>query len=279
MIDARNEQPILGIERLEELQRMQANGLSEHEILGKLIQASSETRLDRWITQDPNMLLVKDRIRQIHKAHSRHPVLITGPTGTGKELLARALTTQTDRQDNPFLPVNCGGLAKDLVPSLFFGHKKGSFTGAVSDSAGVLVTAGHGMVFLDEIYDLPLELQATLLRAIQESEVYPVGSVQPVKINCHFVAATKYDLRQAVHSQRFREDLFARLYTFELRISSLRDRPDDIPLIAEHLGWNMLAEEQGYDIELPREALEDIYLYNVRAIQTFIERMRVYGTY
>lgn len=271
MIRSRNLRTPLTEERIKELNNY-ARNLSPQEFLAKLHQTSTEDTLDKWITNDPAMRKVKDCIRDIKRIDSDHPVLITGPTGTGKELLAKAFQIP----DAPFIAVNCGGLAKDLVPSLFFGHKKGSFTGAIEDRTGILASAKEGIVFLDEIAELPLELQATLLRAIQEAEVYPVGSVEPIKIHCRFIAATKHDLRGLVELGKFREDLFARLYCFELVLTPLSERMDDVILIGKAL------DPEGYvkwDEPLPEQLHQDIARYNVRAIQTYIERMHTYGHY
>lgn len=253
-------------DKLKELQHAAENGTTAQELLAKMTQSSVMDELDKWVTNDPAMLRIKTKICAIKDADLSVPVLITGPTGTGKELLARALRII----DQPFLAINCGGLPRELVPSIFFGYRKGAFTGAAADQEGMLVAAKTGVVFLDEIAELPLDLQATLLRAIQESEIYPIGSVNPVKIRCRFVAATKHNLRELVEHNKFREDLFARLYTYEIRVSGLQSRPDDIPLIAKHLGWNNA---------IPDHVLPDIYKFNVRAIQTYIARMKTFGYY
>lgn len=252
--------------KLQELNKYAEQGVTAQEIIAKMTQASVLDELDKWVTNDPDMLKVKRKICAIKDADLSWPVLITGPTGTGKELLARALRVT----DQPFLAVNCGGLPRDLVPSIFFGYVRGAFTGANSDKEGVLIAAKQGVVFLDEIADMPLELQATLLRSIQENEVYPVGSVVPHKIQCRFVAATKYDLRDRVEQGLFREDLFARLYTYEIQVTGLQQRPDDIPLIAKYLGW---------ENAIPEDVRADIFKFNVRAIQTYIARMKTFGYY
>lgn len=225
--------------------------------------------LDKWVTQDSAMIAMKAKVHIL--ADRKDPVLITGPSGTGKELIARALRIP----GQPFVAVNCGGiLNKELAPALFFGHKKGTFTGAIEDKKGYLVEAEDGIIFLDEIGDLSQDLQAMLLRAMQESEIYPVGSVEPIDISCRFVAATKKNLRSMVEEGTFREDLFARIYTFELRITPLTERPADIELIAQHLRHGQPLVEP-----FPQAVMDDIKRFNVRAIQTAIKRYELYGSY
>lgn len=256
------------LEDLKELNtKALAGKISDLEAALQLSRDPFEKELDRWITTDAKMLAVKEMIRSIKFSGTRSPVLITGPTGTGKEVLARALTVN----GAPFIAQNCGGfLNKELLPSLLFGHLKGSFTGADRDKSGVLTEAKNGIIFLDEVGDLPGELQAAFLRAIQEAEIYPVGAVRPLKIQCQFIAATNYNLAERVEKGYFRSDLYARLRTFEIHITGLEQRTGDIPLIASHYGWEQ---------PIPDFMLPEIYSENVRAIQRYIERMKVIGYY
>ncbi len=230
-----------------------------------------DRRLDMLHTQDPEMLELKAMIRLV--AYRSEPVLITGPTGTGKELLASACVSPSFKESSEkpiFVAENCGGINRELIQTRFFGAVKGAYTGADKDYPGLLQEAGNGVVFLDEIGDLPLENQSTLLRAIQENEIRPVGSIKTIKINCRFVAATKYDLESRVSEGTFREDLYARISVFRFRTSSLQERPDDIPYIASKLGWSD---------PLPPESISTIYKYNVRGLQRVIANLQVFGKF
>lgn len=242
--------------------------LSPEQIIAKLTANPCEHFLSKWFTQDDAMSRVKNAVRRL--SNLNEPVLITGPTGTGKELLARALQ---GNRNGAFLAVNCGALPEKLVPSLFFGHKKGAFTGANEDRDGLLTQAAGGTVFLDEIAELPLHLQAVLLRAIQENEITPVGALKSQPISCRFIAATKHDLRELVSKDSFREDLFARLMTFELKTSGLVDREGDVDFIA--------AKAFGYTepVLAIHPNRPDLWKFNVRGIRTYVERMRVLGHY
>ena len=157
-------------------------------------------------------------------------VLITGETGTGKEVWASLLHQTGPRADKPFVPVNCAALTPTLAESQLFGHEKGAFTGATGESLGVFRAAKGGVVFLDEVGEMPLELQPKLLRVLQEMEVTPVGASKPVPIDVQVVAATNRDLGNEVEESRFREDLYFRLNMVELNVPALRERPEDIPL-------------------------------------------------
>lgn len=231
---------------------------------------SLQMKLDKFITQDPAMLAMKNRVAVLYTRHD--PVLITGPTGVGKELIAKALSIP----GYPFVAENCAAIPDNLVESIFFGHKKGSFSGATSDHTGLLKEAGEGVIFLDEIGDMPLSIQAKFLRAIQEAEIRPVGSVKTEEINCRFIAATKHDLLARVEKGAFREDLYARLSTFEVHITGLKDRPGDIEPIKNSL---LITKEDEVLPPFPEVILNRIYRFNVRAIETALSRWGAYGSY
>ncbi|MFC6645179.1 sigma-54-dependent transcriptional regulator [Granulicella cerasi] len=168
-------------------------------------------------------------------AYTTHPVLILGESGTGKELIARSIHQNGPNKSRPFIPVDCGALVPTLIESELFGHVKGAFTGANRSKVGLLAAAERGTVFLDEIGELPLDLQAKLLRALQEREVRPVGATHSVPISARIVAATNRDLAQMVEQGRFRKDLFFRLNVVNIRVPPLRERKSDIPLLAAHV--------------------------------------------
>lgn len=175
------------------------------------------------------------RIRLLHGAgRSRGPVLITGESGTGKELVARAIHFGGSRSSYPFIPVNCSSVPVELAESMFFGHIRGSFTGAVSDRRGAFALAHEGTLFLDEIADMPLSIQAKLLRVMEDGLVQPVGSTETTEVDVRVISATNHDIEKRVASGAFREDLFHRLSGFILHVPPLRERRECIPLLANH---------------------------------------------
>src|SRR5690606_25537019 len=171
------------------------------------------------------------------------PVLITGESGVGKEVIARALHGASDRAGKPFIAVNCRALPANLVESILFGHEKGAFTGAHEKHAGKFVEANGGTLFLDEIGELPLDMQVKLLRALQEGEVDPVGGKRPVKVDARIVSATNRDPAQQVKEGAFREDLFYRLNAFPIEAPALRERREDIPALVDHFIARFNVEE------------------------------------
>jgi len=209
-------------------------------------------------------------------ARNQAPVFITGESGTGKELAARLIHRQGPRQDHPFIPVNCGAIPAELMESELFGHRKGSFTGALSDKDGLFQAADGGTLFLDEIADLPLPMQVKLLRAIQQKSVRPVGSPTEVEVDVRIISASHCDLESAVEHGRFRQDLFYRIKVIELVMPPLRNRPEDIPQLAERI-LQQIAEDGGMARKhLSLAALAALSAYpfpgNVRELQNVLER-------
>ena len=208
-------------------------------------------------------------------AQSTHPVLVLGESGTGKELVARTIHAYGPNAQKPFLPVDCGSLVPTLIESELFGYVKGAFTGASRAKDGLLVSAESGTVFLDEIGELSIDLQAKLLRALQEREVRPVGATHRVPIKARIVAATNRDLAQMVERGTFRKDLFYRLNVVNLRLPPLRDRREDIPLLAASF-LDRMSRERQIKFTLSDEALRALMLHdwpgNVRELEHAVER-------
>ncbi|HYG81891.1 MAG TPA: sigma 54-interacting transcriptional regulator [Pyrinomonadaceae bacterium] len=207
-------------------------------------------------------------------------VLITGETGTGKELIARSLHEEGRRRDKIFLPFNCSAAPRDLLESQLFGHRRGTFTGAINDQRGIIRAAEGGTLFLDEIGDLALELQPKLLRFLQEGEIMPLGD-SPRKVNVRVIAATNRDLELDVREGRFREDLFYRLNTFVIKVPPLRVRPEDIPALASYYFEKMCRRHHRRLGGLTTEAIGYLSRYswpgNVRQLRNEIERVVVFA--
>jgi len=209
-------------------------------------------------------------------ARSQAPVYISGESGVGKELVARLIHERGPRADKPFIPVNCGAIPGELMESEFFGHKKGSFTGAVADKDGLFQAANGGTLFLDEVADLPLHMQVKLLRVIQEKSVRPIGAQKETPIDVRILSATHKDLAALVESSEFRQDLFYRINVIELHVPSLRERSNDIPMLANHI-LERLAEQNGIPTPtLSTEAMAALQGYqfpgNVRELENILER-------
>jgi len=214
-------------------------------------------------------------------AHSSHPVLILGESGTGKEMVARSIHFSGPYRDKPFIPVDCGSLVPTLIESELFGYVKGAFTGAVQSKEGLLAIAEGGTIFLDEVGELPTDLQAKLLRAIQEKEIRPVGGTKQLPINVRILAATNRDLEQAVAQGTFRRDLYFRLNVLSLRIPPLRERRQDIPLLAAHF-LERQVRTSGQERILADDALKVMLAYdwpgNVRELENCLERACAFTT-
>ncbi|HED66867.1 MAG TPA: sigma-54-dependent Fis family transcriptional regulator [Planctomycetes bacterium] len=209
-------------------------------------------------------------------APSDVPVLVYGETGTGKELVARALHQRSPRAKGPLLALNCAAVSPNLIESELFGHKRGSFTGAVSDRDGHFVAASGGTLFLDEIGDMPLDMQAKLLRALEERVVRPVGSAKSIPVDIRLVAATNRDLAELVEENTFRSDLYYRLNVVTIQLPALRERAGDVALLARFLLGRVSREVAGAPRSLSPEALELLETYpwpgNVRQLENELRR-------
>ena len=221
-------------------------------------------------------------LEQIHKIRSSDvTVLITGESGTGKELIARAVHAGSSRRANVFLPFNCSAAPHDMIESQLFGFRRGAFTGAVSNSEGIIRAAEHGTLFLDEIGDMPLSLQPKLLRFLQEGEIHPIGESQPQRVNVRVLAATNSELERAVSEGRFREDLFHRLNVIRVQVPPLRKRREEIPALISHYLNQYQQESAKREIRLSEETVDLMVVYdwpgNVRQLCNEVRRLVTYS--
>ena len=235
-------------------------------------------RLDMLIGDSPEMLRIKSVIAKA--ALSSATVLITGESGTGKEVVAREIHNLSNVKDGPFIPINIGGIPENLLESELFGYEKGAFTGASSRKNGMFELASGGTLFLDEIGDMPLSLQVKILRVLQERKMTRLGGVEQIPINARIVAATNKNLEEMVKKGDFREDLFYRLNVVRIEIPPLRERSEDIPLLAAYiirkLSRDMSSRITGFTPEAI-EALKSHHFYgNVRELENIIERAMIF---
>jgi transcriptional regulator with GAF, ATPase, and Fis domain len=231
-----------------------------------------------FLVASPAMSLV---LEQIHKIRSSNvTVLITGESGTGKELVARAIHLESERRERDFIPFNCAAVAKDIVESRLFGHRKGSFTGASQDQRGVIRAAEGGTLFLDEVGELPIDIQPKLLRFLQEGEIHTLGDDRPIRINVRILAATNRDLEKLVSRGLFREDLFHRLNVIRIHVPPLRERREEILPLAEHF-LKLFSERMSKSVRLSEETADKLVAYdwpgNVRQLQNELERLVTYA--
>jgi len=232
---------------------------------------------DAIVGKSPQMQSMFRLIQQV--APTKSTVLIVGESGTGKELVAKAIHNCSNRSDAPFIAVNCGNIPTELLESELFGYKKGAFTGAVATKKGLFEVANQGTIFLDEIGNISIELQAKLLRVIQEREFRRLGDVESIKVDVRILAASNEDLHELVKAGRFREDLYYRLNVIKIEMPPLRKRREDIPLLAEHFIRKICQENNRTVCGIEKAAMEVMMDYpwpgNVRELENVIERVIV----
>ncbi|MFQ5842621.1 MAG: sigma-54-dependent transcriptional regulator [Thermodesulfobacteriota bacterium] len=259
---------VLTLKKAEERERLRRENL----FLKREVQ--KEYSFENIISKNDRMRQIFDTIRKVAKYKST--ILIEGDSGTGKELVAKAIHFNSDRSNHPFIPVNCGAIPENLLESELFGHTKGSFTNAVRTKKGLFEEADGGTMFLDEIGELPLQLQVKLLRVLQDGEIRRIGDSKPIIIDVRIIAATIKDLDKEVREDKFRDDLFYRLNVLPIKIPPLRDRKEDIPLLVDHF-IHKYSRELNNPIEgIVPEALNCLLNYswkgNVRELENVIER-------
>ncbi len=257
------------VRQLLEAKRLQDENLWPH----RHAQRSSGFR--GILGQSASLQKVFDHVRRA--AATDFDVLVTGETGTGKELAARAIHAHSRRKNGPFVPVDCGAIPEELMESEFFGHERGAFTGAQARSVGLMESANQGTFFMDEIAQMPMRLQAKLLRVLQERKIRRVGSTQEIEFDARIVAASSVSLTEAVQRERFRLDLYHRLNVVRIELPPLRERVEDVPLLVRHF-LKRYAEELGRGpVEAAPEVMEVLTGYpwpgNVRELQNVVKRM------
>jgi two-component system, NtrC family, nitrogen regulation response regulator NtrX len=254
----------LKLQRLESENRQLRQRLGKHEIIWK----------------GDAMRRVMAQLERVAASESR--VCILGETGTGKELVARTIHERSGRSAGPFVTLNCAAVPAELIESELFGHEKGSFTGASGRHVGKFEQADQGTIFLDEIGDMPLHMQAKLLRVLEEGEVERIGGDKPVAVNVRVVVATHRDLEARVREEKFRQDLFHRIYVFPLVLPPLQDRRDDIPALVEHFAGQVCVQNSWKRVPFTPEAIEALQSHpwpgNVRELRNIVERLMLLAT-
>lgn len=234
----------------------------------------TESLLPNIIGQSPAIIQLKEQIKKVSRSHA--PVFINGESGSGKELVARAIHQLGPRKDQPFIAVNCGAIPSELMESEFFGHRKGAFTGATQNKEGFFQAAHGGTLFLDEVADLPLAMQVKLLRSIQESVIRAVGGEHEEKVDVRILSASHKDLHAEVQNQNFREDLFYRLDVINLAVPSLRERQSDIPILTEHIIKRLSESLDTGAVNISQDALTALSKYhfpgNIRELENLLQR-------
>ncbi len=238
---------------------------------------SDKVGMPTIIGKSPKMLEVAENIQRV--APTKTTVLLLGESGTGKELFARAIHYLSPRKDNPFVPINCAAIPRELLESELFGHEKGAFTGAEERKLGKFELASSGTVFLDEIGEMDMSLQSKLLRTLQEGEIERVGGTKPIKVDVRIIAASNKNLQDAVAKNTLREDLYYRLSVFPIVIPPLRERREDIPMLVEHFISKYNAEMNVQKKGIMEDAMKTLMNYewkgNVRELENVIERAMI----
>src|SRR5579862_4181863 len=254
----------LKLARLEDENRELRHRLGKHELVGS----------------GPAMKKLVAQIERVAASETR--VCILGETGTGKELVARAIHEKSPRHENPFITLNCAAVPAELIESELFGHEKGAFTGAAAKHVGKFEQAEGGTLFLDEIGDMPVSMQAKLLRVLEEGEVERVGSEKPIKVNVRVIVATHRNLEDLVRKNEFRRDLFHRVYVFPLLLPPLRERPEDFPELVAHFARQVAAQNAWKQKPFSAEAIAALRQYswpgNVRELRNVVERLVLLST-
>lgn len=259
------EKLLLTVDNALRLQRLESENQQLKERLGK----------HEIVWKGEAMRRVMAQVERVAASETR--VCILGETGTGKELVARTLHERSSRASGPFITLNCAAVPAELIESELFGHEKGSFTGAAGRHVGKFEQAEHGTIFLDEIGDMPLHMQAKLLRVLEESEVERVGGEKPVRVDVRVLVATHRDLEQLVRENRFRQDLFHRIYVFPLTLPPLRERREDIPSLVEHFAAQVCAQNGWKQAPFTADALAALQAQswpgNIRELRNMVERL------
>jgi len=259
------EKLLLTVENALRLQRLESENRQLRERLGK----------HEIVWKGEAMRRTMAQVERVAASETR--VCILGETGTGKELVARTLHEHSSRASGPFITLNCAAVPAELIESELFGHEKGSFTGAAGRHVGKFEQAEHGTIFLDEIGDMPLHMQAKLLRVLEESEVERIGGEKPIRVDVRVLVATHRDLDQLVKENKFRQDLFHRIYVFPVYLPPLRDRREDIPSLVEHFAAQVSAQNGWKPVPFTDEALAALQGHtwpgNVRELRNMVERL------
>ena len=255
---------------------------AELRVSNRMLRRDLERKLGslEMVGQSPALERIRELVRKV--APTKSSVLITGESGTGKELIARAIHALGATKGEPFVPINCAAIPEPLLESELFGHQKGAFTGAVAENEGLFRSARKGTLFLDEIGDLPVSLQAKLLRVLEEKMVHAVGSVKQVPFEARIVAATNRDLKQEIAKNNFREDLYFRLAVVELQSPPLRERSEDIPLLVSHFIRRFNRELSRNYVRADDSAMKRLvcgtWKGNIRELQNTMERAMILGS-